>query len=100
VQVLPTHQILKDGKLDPSFLFLLERRTLTFRSSPEMADELKRRVEEEKPGFDWSQFIFLGNEHHIPNHMKGLHVFTHPTENVRGIEFYIRFDEHDALIVE
>lgn len=100
MELLPTHQILEDGKLCGSFKHLWGRAKLTFRSTPEMETELKRLVSEWIPHEDFSGYIFLGNEHGIPKHMNALHMFIHPTDNSRGVECYIRLVEKSALIVE
>lgn len=100
MELLPTHQILEDGKLCGSFKHLWGRAKLTFRSTPEMETELKRLVSEWIPHEDFSDYIFLGNEHGIPKHMNALHMFIHPTASSRGVECYIRLVEKSALIVE
>lgn len=100
MELLPTHQILEDGKLCGSFKHLWGRSKLTFRSTPEMETELKRLVSEWIPHEDFSDYIFLGNEHGIPKHMNALHMFIHPTASSRGVECYIRLVEKSALIVE
>lgn len=100
MELLPTHQILEDGKLIKSFTALLDRRNLTFRSTPEVAEKLKVLILNWCPDFDFGDHVYLGNEHGIPCHMETLHMFIHPTLHARGTECYIRLVEKSALIVE
>jgi hypothetical protein len=100
MELLPMHQILEGGKLGPSFKHLWGRSKLTFRSTPEMEAELKRLVSEWIPHEDFSNYIFLGNEHGLPKHMNALHMYIHSTGSSRGVECYIRLAEKTALIVE
>lgn len=100
MELLPTHKILEDGKLTASFKHLWGRAKLTFRSTPEMEAELKRYVSEWIPHEDFSNYIFLGNEHGLPKHMEALHMYIHSTDNSRGVECYIRLVDKNRLVIE